>query len=150
VNNDPVNYTDPWGLSASDGGRDTEEDDSTYTAQTVQYRQDIVYYYEIQTISSPMAQLLPDIKYQTRYSYDSNAITADKNSLVSDLKDADFIQSSQNRRVFYYANTKTSEVVNIMIGETQQAPSLPQSLKSPKQGEVLRTPGRSTENGFSR
>jgi RHS repeat-associated protein len=150
VNNDPVNWVDLWGLSASDRSNSpTNSSEVQYTAQTVQYNSS-VYYYEIQTISSPMVPADTKMEYETRYSYDSNAITANKNNLINTLKNTGFTQSRQNQSAFYYVNTKTREVAHITIGETQQASSLPSSLRPPAQGEVLRTSGTAAQNGFPR
>jgi RHS repeat-associated protein len=152
VNNDPVNYTDPWGLSTSDRSRNAEEDDSTYTAQTVQYNFS-VYHYESQVIHSLGVLVYPEIMNETRYSYDLSAITSERNTIISNFKELGFAHTrgtELGQDILHHVNTRTNEVRHITIGQIQQAPSLPASLKSPKPGKVLGTPGTAIQNGFPR
>jgi RHS repeat-associated protein len=86
VNNDPVNWIDPWGLSASDENRSTEKDSTLYTAQTVQYNpnEESVWVYSIKTTLKEHGMSIPQIP-ETVHSASKSLVENNRQETIESL-----------------------------------------------------------------
>jgi hypothetical protein len=154
VNNDPVNWIDPWGLSASDRSNSTANSlEVQYTAQTVQYNQNVViYYYEVTKVTNMVVDIYSyhDKTVSTFYS-DAETLGQHRNAQINNMaNDRRFTRSETDGAVVFSSHGSNQAVAGAasVSYDRMIRSRLPANLPNPKPGEVIELPRSAQNYGF--